>query len=440
MFTGSAAAGRRGGVVAAALWFLVLGSAGSVRASFVTNWSSSQAYPAARVSPVDYPRFYAVFLAGWREVAARDDGWVDLTASLGAAPGDSLCAMVRTPAQVDSVQGLRLDLAASGVLRLFLNGDLVPSTRGTSGYDLTLRPGRNEILLKVYSAPGGWCFRVDAERPLPPPRRTAGACRTAWETPATFLTPESVLHDAGRGVLYVSSFDNQYEQRDRPTGYISRLGLDGVLLDAQWITGLRAPCGMAIRGDRLFVAVREGVAEIDISRGVVAALHPIPDAVFPNDVAIDAHGRVYVSDTRPSLVPPAVSVWRLSGQDLTPWLITSDVGRANGLLVAGEELLVGSTQGGCLKAVNLESRVVRTVISLGAGVVDGLRSDGRGGVLVSFWEGQLFHLDADGRLTELLDLLPAQRNTADFEYLPDRRLLLIPTFLANTVAAYEIAP
>ena len=63
----------------------------------------------------------------------------------------------------------------------------------------------------------------------------------------------------------------------------------------------------------------------------------------------------------------ATRSWRLSGHGLTPWLITSDVGRANGLLVAGDELLVGSTQGGCLKAVNLESRVVRTVICLGAG-------------------------------------------------------------------------
>lgn len=42
MFTGSAAAGRRGGV-AAVLLLLVLGLAGSVRAAFVTNASSSQA-------------------------------------------------------------------------------------------------------------------------------------------------------------------------------------------------------------------------------------------------------------------------------------------------------------------------------------------------------------------------------------------------------------
>lgn len=439
MSIGSCATGRRGGA-AAALLFAVFGLAGAARAEFLTTWSASQAYPAARVSPGDYPRFYAVFAAGWREVAAGGDGWVDLAAALGAGAGDSLCAMARVLGQVDAAQTLRLDLAASGVARLFLNGALVPPAHGEGGYDLALRPGRNEILLKVWSAPGGWRFRVDAERALPPPRRVAGACRAAWETAATFLTPESVLHDPARGVLYVTSFDNQYEQRAEPTGYVSRLGLDGTVLDARWIAGLHAPCGMAIRGDRLFVAVREGVAEIDVPRGVVATLHPIPEAVFLNDVAVDAQGRIYVSDTRPSLAPPAVSVWRIAGEELTPWLVDPRVGRANGLLVAGNELLVGSTQGCSLMAIDLETRAVRTVTGLGAGVVDGLRSDGRGGVLVSLWEGQLMHLDAGGRLTELMDLLPERRNTADFEYLPERRLLLVPTFVANTVAAWELAP
>ncbi len=438
MVTGPALSTRRG--VVATLLVVLIGLAAPAAAAPVTGWSSSQSYPGARVSPGDYPRFYAVFQAGWRDVTAGDDGWVDLAAALGATGGDSLCAMVRTLTQVDSAGALRLEVAASGVARLFLNGALAAPARGEGGYDLALRPGRNEVLLKVWSAPAGWRFRVDADRALPPPRRVAGACRAAWETPASFLTPESVLHDAARGVLYVSSFDNRYERSAEPTGYISRLGLDGTVLDARWIAGLRAPCGLAIHGDRLFVAVREGVAEIDIPRGAVAALHPIPDAVFLNDVAVDAQGRVYVSDTRPSLAPPAVSVWRIAGGEVTPWLIAPEVGRANGLLVLGHELLVGSTQGCRLQAVDLESRAVRTLSGLGAGVVDGIRSDGRGGVLVSLWEGQLFQLDAAGRLVELMDLLPQGRNTADFEYLPERRLLLVPTFVANTVAAYELVP
>jgi hypothetical protein len=138
----------------------------------------------------------------------------------------------------------------------------------------------------------------------------------------------------------------------------------------------------------------------------------------------DAQGRIYVSDTRPNAPQTAVSVWRLADGVVTPWLVDAAVGRANGLLVIGDELYVGSTQDGCLKAVNLETRAVRTVVGLGAGVVDGIRSDGEGGVLVSLWEGQLFRVDAAGALTQILDLMPSQRNTADFEYLPAQRQTL----------------
>jgi hypothetical protein len=42
---------------------LVLGLAGSARAAFVTNRSSSKACPAARVLPIDCPRFCVVFQA-----------------------------------------------------------------------------------------------------------------------------------------------------------------------------------------------------------------------------------------------------------------------------------------------------------------------------------------------------------------------------------------
>ncbi len=332
---------------------------------------------------------------------------------------------------------MRLDLTVIGTARLFLNGALVAPVRGAGGYDLALQPGRNELFLKVYSSAAGWRFRADVDGPWPAPRTDFGACQPVWETPATFLTPESVLHDPRRDVLYVTSFDNQYEQRTAPTGYLSRLAMDGTVLAEKWVDGLHAPSGMAISGDRLWIAEREGLVAVDLARGAVMQRVPIADAVFLNDVAADAQGRIYVSDTRLNTPQTAVSVWRLADGVVAPWLVDAAVGRANGLLVVGDELYVGSTQDGCLKAVNLETRAVRTVTSLGAGVVDGIRSDGEGGVLVSLWEGQLFRVDAAGALTQILDLMPSQRNTADFEYLPAQRQLLVPTFLGNTVAAFS---
>jgi sugar lactone lactonase YvrE len=428
-------------LLAFASLFALFGLGGTSRGETITAWSCSQPFPAARVAPDAYPRFYAVFLAGWQDVAAPDDGWLDLAAARGtAAAGDSLCVLARTFTQVETAKDLRLDLAAIGTARVFVNGVLVAPVRGTSGYDLALRPGRNELFLKLYSGALGWRLRADVDGPWPAPRLAPDACRPLWETPAAYLTPESVLHDPARDVLYVTSFDNQYEQSTAPTGYISRLAMDGTVLTARWVENLHAPSGMVIAGDRLWIAEREGLTAIDLATGGVALRYPIAGTLFLNDVAADAQGRIYVSDTRPNAPQTAVSVWRLADGVVTPWLVDPAVGRANGLLVIGDELYVGSTQDGCLKVVNLETRAVRTVVSLGAGVVDGIRSDGEGGTLVSLWEGQLFHVDAAGVLTQILDLMPSERNTADFEYLPAERRLLVPTFLGNTVAAFELAP
>ncbi len=77
----------------AALLFTVCGFGSTCRSETITAWSCSQSFPAARVSPDTYPRFYAVFLAGWQDVAAQADGWLDLAGDRSA--GDSLCVLAR---------------------------------------------------------------------------------------------------------------------------------------------------------------------------------------------------------------------------------------------------------------------------------------------------------------------------------------------------------
>jgi sugar lactone lactonase YvrE len=247
-----------------------------------------------------------------------------------------------------------------------------------------------------------------------------------------------VVHDAARDVLYVSNFDVDYARRTEPSGFISRLAPDGEVLAPRWVNGLEAPCGLALHEDRLYVAERHHVAVIDVATGAVVTRHALPEARFPNDVAVDDAGRIYVSDSRPNPDGTTVSVWRIVEGEASVWLADPAVGRANGLCLNEGELLVGCSADGCLVAVDLETRAVRRVASLGAGIVDGIRPDGRGGVLVSLWQGQVFQVGPDGQPVELLDLMGTARNAADFWYLPASGRLLVPTFLANTVAAYRL--
>jgi len=78
------------------------------------------------------------------------------------------------------------------------------------------------------------------------------------------------------------------------------------------------------------------------------------------------------------------------------------------------------------------------VVSLGAGVIDGIRLLADDGTLiVSHWEGQLYIISPDGSVVEIADTI-GEHNMADFEYIREQNLLIVPTFLGNKVVAYRI--
>src|SRR5687768_3860280 len=74
-----------------------------------------------------------------------------------------------------------------------------------------------------------------------------------WETDTTLATPESVLPDIKKGVLYVSLIDGAPWEKDGKGG-IAKVDLNGKITDGYWVSGLSAPKGMAIVGNKLYVA------------------------------------------------------------------------------------------------------------------------------------------------------------------------------------------
>ncbi len=58
--------------------------------------------------------------------------------------------------------------------------------------------------------------------------------------------------------------------------------------------------------------------------------------------------------------------------------------------------------------------------------------------IVSGWNGAVFHITGSGEKTLLLDTQDIKMNAADIEFISDKKLLLVPTFFGNTVAAYEV--
>jgi hypothetical protein len=82
---------------------------------------------------------------------------------------------------------------------------------------------------------------------------------------------------------------------------------------------------------------------------------------------------------------------------------------------------------------------VSTVAHLAGGLLDGIRVDENGNYLVSHWEGALFRVSPAGDVVELLGSVAPGSNNADFEYIEEKNLLLVPTFFGNNVVAYELS-
>ena len=58
-----------------------------------------------------------------------------------------------------------------------------------------------------------------------------------WETEKIFELPESVIYDSKNDVLYVSNITDHPFNKDG-TGYISKIGLDGNVIEKNGLTNL----------------------------------------------------------------------------------------------------------------------------------------------------------------------------------------------------------
>jgi hypothetical protein len=72
------------------------------------------------------------------------------------------------------------------------------------------------------------------------------------------------------------------------------------------------------------------------------------------------------------------------------------------------------------------------------GIIDGIKTFTPGTFLVLHWEGRIYLVNSGGHSNKILELSSEGANTADFEYIPRMKLLLIPSFRANRIIAYSV--
>lgn len=249
-----------------------------------------------------------------------------------------------------------------------------------------------------------------------------------WTTDTLLTTSESVIYDKKRDILYVSNIAGVPDEADG-IGFISKVDLDGKITDVNWISGLDAPKGLGIVGDKLYVTDLTNLVEIDIEAGKVSKTIPVEGSVFLNDITTSADGKVYISDSNGGNF--------FVYENGTVTQLMEGLAGPNGLLSDGDTFLMALWDEKTLNTVDLATNEI-TKRTEGIENPDGIEAVGDGSYLVSSWQGMIHLVNADWSKTLLLDTSGEEIGAADIEYIQEKNLLLVPTFYKNGLVAYEL--
>ena len=251
-----------------------------------------------------------------------------------------------------------------------------------------------------------------------------------WDTEKTLTTSESVLYDKANDILYVSCINGTPPDKKDNDGFISRVTLDGKIKDLKWVTGLSGPKGMGLSGNTLYVTDIDRLVSIDVTTGKINKTWKVDGASFLNDVFVTEEGKVYFTDSNTS------TIYALADDKITRIHQDATLGGTNGILIEGNTAYLAGYMSGQVSRLDLTTKAIDVVATEIPGG-DGLERFGDA-LMVSNWNGQVYHISYNGDITLLLDSQDAKLNAADIEVIAEKNLLLVPTFFGNTVTAYEL--
>lgn len=409
----------------------------------ITEWQISQIFKATQMDKGAYPSEKDLANLTWQKVNIEPSGLVNVARFAKFSLTEPECVLAKTTLFSAKDEVKKFLFGYSDEISIFLNGNILftgnsayrsrdPSFLGIVGlYDavyLPLKEGENELLFIITESFGG-CGLIGRDGTAVFHHEKV---KRAWKTAKVFLMPESAVYDPIREVIYVSNYDGYNRSRKEGKQYISKVSLNGKIEELKWVIGVFNPTGLAVFQDKLYAAEIRSLVEIDINSGQIVNRYAAPGSIFLNDVAVDKSGNVYISDSAKHLI------FRFAEGRFEEWLKGDEIRNPNGLHVHENHLIVGNNGDKCLKSVNIADKRISTIVKLGPGIIDGVKTEKNGNYLVSHWEGKLYRITPQGQITKILDTTAPGINEADFEYIVAKNLIIIPTFFDNKLIAYKI--
>ena len=264
-----------------------------------------------------------------------------------------------------------------------------------------------------------------------------------------FSQPESAyFYTSGStdpGVYFISSTNGS------DVGWVSKLAVDGSVIDSRWATDLRHPMGMRVSGKRLWINNTTEIVGLNLDNPDDRIVHPIDGAISLNDLATDSSGHAYVSDSMNSRV---VRVDLATGENST--YISTLPSSPNGVLIQGDRLYIASwgvmsdrpeeraewitKTAGDLYWVSLkDSKKSRHIIVPELGNLDGVEIDQKGNIYVSDWEsGKLYKISSGAKM--VVDLGQYGQGLADIGLNSLTGELVLPVMLSSEVLFFTPSP
>lgn len=250
-----------------------------------------------------------------------------------------------------------------------------------------------------------------------------------WESDTLLRTPESVLIDRKRNILYVSNVNLNPWEKDG-NGFISKMDLSGNVIELKWIEDLHAPKGMGVFGNSLYIADIDELVEANVETGEIINRLKIEGNPDINDITVADDGTVYISGSSSN------SIYKLKDGEIEVFFQGGEE-RFNGLYWEKSRLLLITSGTSEFKEIDWNTKDA-TVISKNMGHGDAIAPVGDGGYLTTSWKGAIFYVSAEGVATKLLDTEANSENAADLDYSISDKTLYVPTFFDNRVKAYKL--
>ena len=247
-----------------------------------------------------------------------------------------------------------------------------------------------------------------------------------WATDTILKVPESVLVDDKENCLWVSNIDGAANGKDGK-GSISKLSKTGTPINLDWITGLNAPKGMAKYKQELYVADLTELVVIDIKKGIIKNKIKVEGSVFLNDVTVNKNGAVFVSDSRTG------KLHRYENNMVT--IEVENLQGPNGLLSIDDQLLI--LDRGSLLSLTPGGTISKIMDGMDPST-DGIEKVAPNQYIVSCWNGIVYFVEAGAQKITLFDTRSEKINSADIGYDAKNKIIYVPTFLKNSVVAYQL--